>query len=271
MLRGFINSCHHFFAKSGLFVKLSLLIRNQCYSIIAYHLANTPDFTRNGESAIVDFLAPKCSIVLDAGANKGLWSAYFLNKNVSVKILAFEPSSNAFNLLQAKFNLVSNITLIKKGLSDEEKQSIFFEEPDCGETSSVVPQVSNRYSMKTEIQLTTVDRVIKEYKLPEIDFLKIDVEGLDLFVLKGASENLKAKKIKFIQFEYNSSWAFAGSTLIQALRFLEDYGYKPYLLRSDGLYELNYKRYGEYFRYSNFFALPGELNPIIQPLLRGTI
>jgi FkbM family methyltransferase len=271
MIRGFINSCHHYFAKSSRLVKLFLLVRNQCYSIIAYHLATTSDFLKNGESAMVDHLAEECLTVLDVGANKGLWSEYFFKKNNNVQILAFEPSNIAFNVLQTKFKLINSIIPIKKGLSNEKKESIFFEEPECGETSSVVPYVSNSASKKIQIELTTVDIVIKEYKLCKIDYLKIDVEGYDLFVLKGARESLKAQKIKFIQFEYNSSWAYAGSTLIQAFMLLSEYGYKTYLLRWDGLYEFSYAEYGEYFRYSNFFAIPEKYIEIIQPLIKGLI
>ncbi len=220
---------------------------------------------------MIDFLAKECVIVVDVGANKGMWTEYFLNKNSFIQIFLFEPSINAFSVLKTKFNTTNNVTLINKGLADKKSQNIFFEEPECGETSSLVPGVSNNHSKQIHVELTTVDLIMEEYGLTKIDYLKIDVEGYDLFVLKGAEENLKSKKIKFVQFEYNSSWTMAGSTLIQAFMLFGKYGYKTFLLRWDGLYEFNYALYGEYYSYSNFFALPEESVAIIKPLIKGTI
>ncbi len=271
MLRGVLNFFHHSFAKSAILVKLALLIRNQSNSIIAYHLISSPNSNENGEEFIVSKLAKQCIDIIDVGANKGEWTEYFLTQNQNVNALLIEPSGNAFTYLSNKFKYVNNVSIINKALGEKESEAIFFEEPDCGETSSLISSFSNAKSIKKNVSVTTIDLLFKNFGLNKIDYLKIDVEGYDFHVLKGAVKCLEEKKIKFIQFEYNSPWAKTGSTLFNAIIFLKNFNYNVYILRSEGLYNFNYDRYGEFFRYSNFFAVSKTNVHLIENLIKGAI
>jgi len=76
-----------------------------------------------------------------------------------------------------------------------------------------------------------------------IDILKIDAEGFDLHVLKGAASTLRERRVGIVQFEYNAPWAAAGSTLAHAREFLNACGYQIMLLKGDGLYFPRYDLY----------------------------
>jgi len=82
---------------------------------------------------------------------------------------------------------------------------------------------------------------------------------------------LREQLVGIIQFEYNSPWAQAGSTLAATRTFLEDYGYKLFLLRTTRLHPFNYARYGEFYSYSNFIAVSPEKLPIVNSLIGAMI
>jgi hypothetical protein len=102
-----------------------------------------------------------------------------------------------------------------------------------------------------------------------IDFLKIDTEGFDLKVLKGGASMLA--RTRFVQFEYNSRWVYAGSSLYEAIHFMPELGFSMYLVRSTGLHPFRYEFWRDYFGYSNFFLCRPEDLEIVRPLLRGPI
>jgi hypothetical protein len=103
--------------------------------------------------------------------------------------------------------------------------------------------------------VTTLDEELAARGIAEVDLLKIDAEGYDLHVLRGAERCLAARAVAVVQFEYNRPWLFARSTLGEALRLLEDHGYEVHLLRRDGLHAFDYDREREFFGYANFVAL----------------
>jgi hypothetical protein len=114
--------------------------------------------------------------------------------------------------------------------------------------------------------LVTLDEELLESAL-SIDFLKIDTEGYDFKVLKGTEALLRVGRIRFIQFEYNAHWLSVGSSLAEARRFLESFGFQLLLIRSSGLHPLNYAFWGDYFRYSNFLAYRLEDKHLINCIL----
>lgn len=271
MLKRFEDFVQRNLSKSPAVIKFVLLLRNQCNMIIQYYLTKYPDGDANGEHMFIDNIAAHCFSVIDVGANKGEWTDYFTGTNPAAKALLLEPSSQAYGFLLKKFQDKPNITCLNLAASNTEGETFFYEESEFGETSSLISSFSSGNATKTLVGLTTIDALFRQHQIDHIDYLKIDAEGFDYLVMQGASQTLSQKNIKYLQFEYNAPWAQAGSTLSGAFSFLTSFGYKTYLLRFDGLYELDYNRYGEYFRYSNFISTPLENLHAIQHLVRGTI
>jgi hypothetical protein len=144
-------------------------------------------------------------------------------------------------------------------------------EPEAGETSSLVPGFSRPTATAIKVPVTTIDHEIGKRGLGLVDFIKVDAEGFDLKVLKGAARMLRQKQIGVVQFEYNAPWAEAGSTLAEARRYLEGMGYELFLLKGDGLYSPQFQRYGEYFGYSNYVAVSPYCAARIEGLRREQI
>lgn len=67
----------------------------------------------------------------------------------------------------------------------------------------------------TMVPLTTVDAMVESLQLQRLFLLKIDTEGFDPLVLRGASKTLAGHKVDLLLFEYNSGgvWGTNGFTL----------------------------------------------------------
>ena len=172
-------------------------------------------------SEILWVLAEKGNTCVDIGANIGYTSMLMAERVGSEgSVTSFEPNPNL--LTRLKFNLAlyiasGNIQLNEFALSDQNGEA-FLNIPDQSlhndGTASVVLSANEK---SVPIQLKTLDDSINPHV--NIDLLKIDVEGHELNVFKGAIQLLLAKRIKHIVFEENESYPSAVSN------FLDEYGY----------------------------------------------
>jgi hypothetical protein len=147
----------------------------------------------------------------------------------------------------------------------------FFEEPQAGKTSSFMSGFARPNAVRTTVRVSTVAQQVLERGIDTIDILKIDAEGYDMRVLRGASSLLAAQRIGIVQFEYNEPWALAGGTLGEAVSLFGRSGYHVFALKSAGLFTFDYTRFGDFFRYSNFVAVSPGLMPGVGQLVRGSI
>jgi FkbM family methyltransferase len=100
-----------------------------------------------------------------------------------------------------------NVELVNFALGSEIADIAMFEYDQPG-WNSLLPnaQFAVRFGMEPrqlQVRCTTLDRFCFERGVKQIDVLKIDTEGFDLEVLKGASSMLAQQAIKFIYFEFN--------------------------------------------------------------------
>jgi FkbM family methyltransferase len=266
-----LDHAHRLLARSRIATATALKVRNQVRCVIKYHLGETPDRSNNGEAWLIRLAATKGSSFVDVGANVGDWTALWLESDPAPSIgLLFDPSETASAALSARFAGVRTLSVLALGVSDEPGQQTFFEEPAAGERSSFVKGTSDLVRPQQR-QVTTIDAELSARQVASLDFLKIDVEGYDLHVLRGARGYIAKRAIGFVQFEYNVDWAIAGSTLAAAYELLSGYGYEVFLLRSDGLWRFDYPRYGEFFSYSNFVAVSPDRLDQVRSHVRGMI
>jgi FkbM family methyltransferase len=180
----------------------------------------------------------------------------------------FEPVQSCLVALRARFG--NTVTVEPMAISDHTGELDFIEAVHTAHSSA-----SSTFARSTPargrsvVPCTTLDEYFGEHEC--LDIVKIDTEGYDLKVLQGARRLLTEKRIRFVQFEYNSHWRFAGSTLRAAFSYLDNAGFRVFLIRGEGLYELDLEFWGEYLGYSNYFACrPHDLG-IVAPLLRGML
>jgi FkbM family methyltransferase len=265
MINQLLNMVQRKIARSKLLVEASKKIKNQAEAIIGYSLAQSHFSEINGELKLIEHIMKDDWIIFDVGANQGLWSEMIIQRNNQGNhFFLFEPATNAFAKLIEKFNQSTGIQLINKGVGEQCVSLDFYEYRVANEGSSFVDiGIKEEPEIKT-IEVITIDQFCLENSIYHIDYLKIDCEGFDFNVLKGAVNMIKKNQISFIQFEYGKGWQVIGATLTAAYNFLESNGYKVYAIKPHGLAEWDLKSSGEFFHYSNFLAVSKNNLNVIQ-------
>lgn len=258
-----IDKFHRTLSKWTWAVKIFVKIRNQMNCVIALYLGETENSALNGEVQLMGTLAPYVNVFVDAGANVGDWTADLLQRAPNAQGFCFEPSAQCAERLRSRFD-GQNITLFQMALSDRKGKGSFFEEEGCGQTSSLSGQGNAEQGSLVQVPVSTLDAELQHLEMG-VDLLKTDCEGWDGKVLMGGGELLK--RVRFVQFEYNSSWLAAGSSLCEVITFLETHGFQVFLIRSSGLHPFRYSVWGDFFRYSNFFACRKEDLPVISSIV----
>jgi FkbM family methyltransferase len=207
---------------------------------------------------------------IDVGANVGDWADAVLRASPSAEGILLEPSINASARLTSRFGNDRRIQMIAAAAGAAAGAVEFFEEPDAGVTSSVVPHQARGNAEPRRVPVLTLDAILAERGWDHVDVIKIDTEGYDDFVLAGAEGAIRDRRVDVIQFEYNAPWRDAGATLKRAMRRLSDGGYALYMLRPEGLFTLD-DRYGEFFCLSNIVAIVPGREGGLASIVRGSM
>jgi FkbM family methyltransferase len=265
-----INNLFAWASKFRFAAKIAVKLRNQCNLLIGRYLGFNSDSAINGEFLAVDYLAGKCETFADVGANVGIWASRFLDGNPNSKGFLFEPSLQCQSALRSLF-ANRNIEYFECGLADFVGEAAFTEQEDYGQLSSLADVYVGTGAAKTRsVPISTLDQVFYDSET-NLDYVKIDAEGMDFPVVLGATRLLEAGRIRFLQFEYNSNWIQSGASLSRMNALLERFGFQTFLIRPDGLYKLNYEYWDEFFAYSNFLACRQDSLGLISSLQRGVI
>jgi len=168
--------------------------------------------TKEPETLVWLDTIPDGSVFWDVGANIGIYSIYIAKKR-NIKVIAFEPS--VFNLEFLARNiflnqLQSKITIFPIALSDTLGPSLFrMSSTAWGGALSTFGQDFNQHGGKLnsifEYQIigTTMDEAIQFFNVPAPNFIKIDVDGIEHFILRGGSEMLKKVDSVMIEIDDN--------------------------------------------------------------------
>jgi len=114
-----------------------------------------------------------------------------------------------------------------------------------------------------EFQMDTIDNFCASKNIENIDFLKMDVEGHELSVLKGAVSLLLTDSIKVIQFEFNLHNVYAHVFLRDFYLVLHNFEF--YRLSQNGLIALGgYSTFNEIFVLQNIVAIRKDICHLIK-------
>jgi FkbM family methyltransferase len=208
-----------------------------------------------------DRTAGRTPTVFDVGANVGDY-ALELNEILQGRadIYCFEPATKTFAELSSRLKEVPTCRLVQVGLSDKkETLTLHFNVAADSGIASVYDRdlVHHGLSLPNteEIALTTLDAFCAEHGVRHIDFLKMDVEGHELSVLRGASEMISSGAIDAIQFEF-------GGTNIDSRTYFRDFfnlldpGYRMHRVLPRGMRAIpRYRETDELFTTTNFLAV----------------
>lgn len=145
-------------------------------------------------------------VIFDLGAHIGLSILYFKIKYPNSKIVAFEPNSNIFPILEEniEYNGLENVELHNIALGSKDEIRTFYIDnsgSDAFSTGSFNKDAWNGTQLSTSINVKC-DQLSK-YITEEIDILKMDIEGAETEVLKELIDADKLKYVKNILIEYH--------------------------------------------------------------------
>jgi len=195
------------FLKIGDPLMLEIYVPKHNYNI--YCPLNKEDFivmTRHEDDIIERFLPKQGDIVVDIGAHMGRYTI-ISSKRVGAngKVVAIEAHPGNFEMLKSniKLNQLTNVTPLNYAVySKETKIKLYLPDEESGYTmhhSIMSNYVFTKYKDKTEdkfveVSANTLDYLLQLNEITDVNWVKIDVEGAEFEVLKGASNVLSKSK-----------------------------------------------------------------------------
>jgi len=196
-------------------------------------------------SFLKTFLRPG-DIFLDVGANIGLHScvaSHFVGNEG--KVYAIEPHPETYKILKYNIylNRLTNITAFQIALGSKNSTALIYDNPKLGRGSaSLSPQKNANLKHGRKVKVKTIDTLIERKLLPIPNLVKIDVEGFELEVLKGARKLLSSSKPPILCIEYSTYHHQYGGVVSDIHEFVTSINnYSCYKLRYGKEYLLSSK------------------------------
>lgn len=188
-----------------------------------YKLASKTPYFSESEIIIDYFYAHKrMGVMLDVGVHFG--ESCIPYSELGWKIYGFEPDPEN----RKKIPLIPNLTLFHDAVSDKDGQIVNFY---ASEESSGISSLSSFHSthrLIAQVKTVTLATIISQKNIQKVDFLKIDIEGHDLFALKGFPFKQMQPEVILCEFE-DYKTVPVGYTYKDLGDFLLEKGYAVYL------------------------------------------
>ncbi|MGB2661788.1 MAG: FkbM family methyltransferase [Candidatus Omnitrophota bacterium] len=187
-----------------------------------------------------EFVKPNM-IVIDIGAHMGFYTLLFASLvGQGGKAYSFEPAKR--NFIHLKENVAINdiycVKLFQLALSNKEGIVPLYLHPTENTGHSLINNEKAGLSVE-EVQTTTLDNFIEQENIKNIDLIKIDAEGAEYSILKGAGKMLSGDNPPCIICEMPSTKDTGKGNNVREI--LYSHGYKSYCLEGGYLCELDKK------------------------------
>lgn len=164
-----------------------------------------------GTLHVFDYLLQPGDVFFDIGSNIGLMAIY-ASKKVGAQgaVHSFEPEPDTFKILQQNcaINHISNIRLNNLALGAQEMDGFIYPNMDINRGASSLVRKDDSEGKK--VSIITLDQYLKQQQVGNIKLMKIDIEGYELEMLKGASALLQSSAAPIICIEYSNEVMHTG-------------------------------------------------------------
>jgi FkbM family methyltransferase len=178
----------------------------------------------------------KDQVIIDIGANIGVQTLQFASKFEKSKIFSIEPTDYAFKKMQnnIKLNplLSERITVLQSYLTCEEKHipknvysswKVNSNEDQHLKHMGIKKSTNNSYA-------NSIDRIVSENKITNVSFIKLDVDGPELDVLKSGVNFLSKNKPPIFMELAPYLYTEFGYTYVDLINFINSLGYDYYTI-----------------------------------------
>ena len=186
-------------------------------------------------------------VIFDCGANLGMATLFFKFVYPRCRITGFEPDPATFELLKANIvnNRLENVERFNVALWSEDGAIDFFS--NSFDPGSLL--MSTNASRMNTPAIKVPARRLSEFIDGEIDYLKLDVEGAELQVLKDLSESGKIRLVRQMAIEYHHRIPGERSVLSNFLEILEKNGFE-YQIAASGFPDPSVPRFQDLMIYA---------------------
>jgi FkbM family methyltransferase len=184
------------------------------------------DMARNGEAFVLRALAPhRMKVLLDVGANVGEWTRAAKAAFPDAQVHAFEISEPTWQRLHANVGALPGVHCVNFGLAEAERTITLrhYDELPALTTASDYPHPFTYRELPGKT--LTGDGYLASQGVGHVDFLKIDVEGMEREVLAGFQASLDRGAIDVVQFEYGRVNILTKALLRDFHAFFAERGY----------------------------------------------
>ena len=167
-----------------------------------YHIRHSTDKI----ARMCDLIDRPPAVVFDVGANCGLFSAFVSQKFPESRTFAFEPSSDLIPIIRLNCALPS-VTICEYAVGSINGNQVLFVNPESQQTNSINREAVELFAKSNTLKelvvpCRTLDSVAEEYAIDRVDVLKVDVQGFEGEVFRGATRILPGVNHLFVE----STW-----------------------------------------------------------------
>jgi FkbM family methyltransferase len=196
------------------------------------------DRRETAEIAFLRKLSFEGKVIYDIGSFEGVLTLFF--GRAGSKVVAYEPNPRNYArcLDNVRLNRLSNVQVLNRGISDRAGHIDLIYDPlmpgaGSGE-KDIAQQIGSsvKTSRKVRIPIVSLDDDIRLNGLPEPDFIKIDIEGMELPALKGMERTLRDRHPELF-IEMHGATATEKMAITRAVvDLLESHNYRAYDIES---------------------------------------
>lgn len=183
-------------------------------------------------TAIAGKIHRPAPVIFDVGANNGAWSTQLATalRQTNPSFYLFECAPHCLDVLKERLDRLPNVRLFPVAVSSS-----------CGEATLYTPNQGSGLSSlhkrgdkcvvehtygETVVETVTLDDVVQQEHIEQIDLLKMDIEGHEFEVLQGAGEALSRQIIRALTFEFGSGNVNSRTFFRDFWELLTGHGYR---------------------------------------------
>lgn len=176
--------------------------------------------------------------VIDVGAQIGyLTLEMAIAHGNDVSVYSFEPEPRNLNWLRnnLQMNAVDNVSIIDQAVSDADGFiKLYMSKDNNAGTHSTISDAATVSTEYIEIPCVRLDSFTSQRRLTNVGLIKVDVEGAELEVVRGAEQLLRTQRPALILEMCSAFQNARGFSVPQFKHMLHDWGYSPYTINDDG-------------------------------------
>ncbi|MFM2394278.1 MAG: hypothetical protein RLZZ546_2260 [Bacteroidota bacterium] len=179
----------------------------------------------------------KIDAILDIGANTGQFAVKLLDNGFKGLIFSFEPLSSCHDVLISKSKKYNNWKIYEKGALGSENTETFINVSENSVSSSLLDikethlqgEPSSRYISKEKIVVRRLDDIFDKLSIHNKNiFLKIDVQGFEMEVLKGAETTINQATLVSVELSLVPVYENGDMLYKDVINYFEERGFYLY-------------------------------------------